>query len=123
MRFKTKPSLNTHQRSVHSKERPHICEWNDCKKAFHSKPNLSAHMRTHKEEKPFVCDWSGCDLKFKRSSTLNQHKNAVHLKLRPHICEWNDCKKAFCAKRELNQHMRTHTKDKALKTSQKHSNF
>ena len=51
--------------------------------------------------KPFACDQ--CDFASRKKNSLNQHINAVHLKLKPFKC--NLCGVSFTEKRSMERHI------------------
>ena len=66
--------LTAHIRS-HRNERPFVCTWQSCTKAFTRSDELHRHLRTHTGEKRFQC--AVCDKRFMRSDHLNKHRK-VH---------------------------------------------
>ncbi|XP_044011253.1 zinc finger protein 2 homolog isoform X2 [Aphidius gifuensis] len=101
-KLSSKNSLKYHIRSVHTTERPHICQY--CDDSFVSKYSKLIHERVHTGERPYACN--NCDMRYRSSSNLSQHMK-LHLNERPHICQY--CSKNFTRKCALIDHERTHT--------------
>ncbi len=80
------------------------CEELGCTYETNKRMNFMAHMKykhsphLHKEQ----CD--ACGKTFLYKSSLQHHKDTVHLKRKKHICE--RCGKGYYQKNELEQHMR-----------------
>jgi len=47
-----------------------------CNKSFSKSYNRSAHMRLHTNEKPFMCDFPGCNKAFTWKSSLKSHRSS-----------------------------------------------
>ncbi|KAF7683100.1 Zinc finger C2H2 protein [Astathelohania contejeani] len=56
-----------------SKNRPFICHYKYCNRAFKRFEHLKRHYRIHTGERPFKCPHQGCLKAFSRSDNLNQH--------------------------------------------------
>ena len=56
---------------IHTGEKPYVCNFQGCKKAFTTQGHLTDHKRRHSGERPFICDI--CGQKFMRSSILKIH--------------------------------------------------
>lgn len=49
---------------THTGERPYICDFPECNKAFCQSGQLKTHQRLHTGEKPFVCSAENCHTRF-----------------------------------------------------------
>ncbi|KAI5168352.1 hypothetical protein PAEPH01_0065 [Pancytospora epiphaga] len=56
-----------------SYERPFICEYHECKRAFKRLEHLKRHQKMHTGERPYKCLFPGCYKAFSRSDNLNSH--------------------------------------------------
>lgn len=67
---------------MHTGERPFVCDFPDCGKAFAQKSTLTMHNRTHTGERPYICDVGECREAFAQSGSLwghvRSHHTAVH---------------------------------------------
>lgn len=54
-------------------ERPFVCEFFGCKRAFKRQEHLKRHIKMHTGERPFKCLFPGCQKSFSRSDNLNSH--------------------------------------------------
>ncbi|XP_058063093.1 myoneurin-like [Anopheles bellator] len=107
--FKTKASLNIHQRR-HRIERTHQCSV--CEKRFATTSDLQAHSKVHEATAPrYPCGVCGKD--FGRIYTLRDHMK-VHAPDPEHRCE--RCERVFAKRRNLLLHERTHLVEDTLRT-------
>ncbi|WVR09382.1 hypothetical protein IAU60_006449 [Kwoniella sp. DSM 27419] len=86
--------------------RPHVCEWEQCDKAFARKSDLARHCRIHTNDRPFTCTYRNCGKAFIQRSALTVHFR-THTGEKPHGCE--TCGKPFADSSSLARHRRIHT--------------
>lgn len=65
-------SLKKHVRSIHEGIKDHECT--TCFMKFSSGEHLKRHFRTHSGEKPFICDFLSCGKAYAQSNDLLKHK-------------------------------------------------
>uniref|UniRef100_A0A336KS20 CSON014596 protein n=1 Tax=Culicoides sonorensis TaxID=179676 RepID=A0A336KS20_CULSO len=100
--FKQQYDLTKHKNSIHSTERPWVCEV--CQATFKLKGGLRAHRRLmHSRENLKKC--SDCEKEFLNVAALNNHYNIIHLGQRNHVCQ-------ICARNyAYRKHMLRHVKE------------
>ncbi|XP_011257518.2 zinc finger protein 883 isoform X2 [Camponotus floridanus] len=98
----SKSSLMYHKKSMHLRERPHMCHY--CGNSFVSKEARLIHERIHTGERPYIC--KVCNMRYRCSSNLSQHMK-IHTGVKPHKCHY--CSKDFTRKGALIVHERIHT--------------
>lgn len=54
-------------------EKPYVCDYPGCPRAFTQSGHLKTHQRLHTGERPFRCSAPGCEAKFKHA---NRHCSA-----------------------------------------------
>ena len=81
-----------------------------CRKKFHDKNGVEAHIRIHTGEKPFSCHY--CDYSSARKQDLNRHLRK-HREEKPFSCDV--CSKSFADSSGLKQHLVTHKVQKSHK--------
>ena len=52
----------------------HVCDAQNCGKAFVTPSKLREHKRTHTGEQPYVCDVETCGMAFSHAVNLKSHK-------------------------------------------------
>lgn len=57
---------------VKSRSRDFQCPY--CEKAFYGSSLLNIHVRSHTKEKPYLCDWEECGKGFPSSGALTKHR-------------------------------------------------
>ena len=88
-------------------QRPFMCTYENCGKAYAKSAHLKTHLRRHSGDKPFICTYEGCKWRFSRSDELSRHKR-THTGLRPFMCKI--CMKSFVRSDHLSKHARIHKK-------------
>nr|XP_027221470.1 transcription factor Sp5-like [Penaeus vannamei] len=66
------PQLPGPHEAVQAARKEHICHVPGCGKLY-AKTYLKAHLLSHSGERPFVCQWMYCDKAFTRSDELQRH--------------------------------------------------
>lgn len=77
-RFKNEFTLKSHQRLIHSKEKPFVCRHPNCGKKFVYKHLLKHHSVMHSTDRPFVCTVEGCAKSYKVKDVLTEHMKSNH---------------------------------------------
>lgn len=49
-----------------------------CNKAYSRLENLKTHMRSHTGERPYLCEFPGCQKAFSNASDRAKHQNRTH---------------------------------------------
>ncbi|KAK1221083.1 zinc-finger protein [Marasmius sp. AFHP31] len=104
--FSEAATLQQHMRR-HTLEKPYVCDYPGCGKAFSITGALTIHKRTHNGQKPFKCTF--CDRAFAESSNLSKHLR-THTGVRPYACNEPGCGKTFARPDQLSRHSRVHRK-------------
>lgn len=107
MAFKT-PTSNDPNSS-----KRYMCNFKTCGKTFSVRSHLDTHKVTHTGEKRYVCN--ECGGRFTQSSSLRNHRIAIHTKQFPHVCSL--CSKGFLLPSQLKKHRITYHHSK------KHANY
>lgn len=91
---------------THTGERPYICDFENCGRAFAGSNTLAIHKRTRK---------LGLFGQF-RNNTVKHRKMLYILDTgeRPYRCNVPDCGKTFARQETANIHMRTHSGEKVI---------
>ena len=98
-------------KKANNSERPYVCDWPDCGKAFRQADHYKLHRKRHTGQRDYPCDWPGCDAKFYTTYLFKVHRR-IHTGERPLNCEWPGCTCSFKQKWALVAHKRTHTGEK-----------
>ncbi|WAR00656.1 GLIS2-like protein [Mya arenaria] len=54
-------------------EKPYICPFEGCNKAYSNSSDRFKHVRTHQEDKPYICKMQGCNKRYTDPSSLRKH--------------------------------------------------
>ncbi|XP_011358541.1 transcription factor IIIA, partial [Pteropus vampyrus] len=93
-------------------QRPFVCDYEGCGKAFVRDYHLSRHALIHTGEKPFVCAASGCDQKFNTKSNLKKHFERKHEnQQKQYACSFEGCTRTFKKHQQLKTHQCQHTNE------------
>lgn len=92
----------------------YMCNFKTCGKTFSVRSHLDTHKVTHTGEKRYVCN--ECGGRFTQSSSLRNHRIAIHTKQFPHVCSL--CSKGFLLPSQLKKHRITYHHG-----SKKHPNY
>jgi len=57
-----------------------------CQVFYPRKWHMKLHIRIHTGEKPYICDYDNCGKAFSRPGTLSEHKRRNHEKVLQHVC-------------------------------------
>ena len=60
---------------IHTGDKPFMCQYPECEKAFAQYGNLKKHQKVHGGEKKFFCDHQGCGKKFSANYNLKVFNN------------------------------------------------
>lgn len=113
--FNAKYKLITHMR-VHTKEKPYLCTYENCNRAFARSENRKIHVRSHTGQKPFSCKYAAefnCTKKFSNSSDRAKHEQ-THKDPKPYRCEVVGCTKRYTDPSSLRKHVKSHSQEEQL---------
>lgn len=80
--FVSKAHLAIHVRTVHEKQRIHVCEFDNCGKTFGQRGSLSRHISAvHLRIKRHACPYDSCGKTFSERWTLSVHIVSVNTTL------------------------------------------
>uniref|UniRef100_A0A8C4NNY6 GDNF inducible zinc finger protein 1 n=1 Tax=Eptatretus burgeri TaxID=7764 RepID=A0A8C4NNY6_EPTBU len=130
--FTSRCNLRSHQRHVHSNDRPFGCDvcaktfkrqkdlrrhhiqiheggherhyCSSCSKGLSSRSALRLHERTHTGDRPYHCTY--CPARFSQPSAIKVHTR-IHTGEKPYVCA--DCGARFTQRHMLIYHTRIHT--------------
>jgi len=96
------------KKMVHTDERPYVCDYEDCDKAYKARHQLKNHVnRFHKNKRPHACDI--CGKCYTLPIDVVKHKRFVHERPTPFACTWEGCLEKFHSESFLRRHMTLHT--------------
>lgn len=104
--FKAQYMLLVHIRR-HTGEKPHLCSFPNCHKAYSRLENLKTHIRTHTGEKPYVCDFENCSKAFSNASDKAKHMARTHTNVKSFACQQPGCYKRYTDPSSLRKHVKT----------------
>lgn len=113
--FKAQYMLVVHVRR-HTGEKPNICNFPGCGKAYSRQEYLTNHMRTHTGERPYKCDF--CAKAFSSASDRAKHQNRTHSDIKHYQCPMENCTKSYTDPSGLRKHIKTfHGEDARVASS------
>jgi general transcription factor IIIA len=84
------------------------CTWEACTKTFNRPARLTAHLRSHTNERPYVCTYEDCDKAYLTDKHLQTHIKGSHTHERSYHCDWEGCSKSFLTSTRLKRHKEAH---------------
>ena len=104
-RFAKSAYLSTHQRHVHPKNAPFVCDL--CNSKFKIRRYLKQHQKRCSGDRPYVCQRSECGKTFATEHDLKMHVDRVHSgRNRCYSCKF--CAQTFKTSNRLERHMQGH---------------
>ena len=93
---------------IPSKQKTNLCHYHGCQQAFNRPAKLAQHIRSHTNERPFVCPYSPCSKAYLGNNHLTEHIQTVHVGERKYVCDWEGCDKRFATNQKLRKHKLVH---------------
>ncbi|CAG2114519.1 unnamed protein product, partial [Medioppia subpectinata] len=72
----TRNRLN-HHKTIHTGDKPYVCDWPECGKRFRVITNLREHKNVHSNLRPYACHWPGCSYRCSNSGNLAKHLKTI----------------------------------------------
>ena len=73
----------------------YTCSHVKCEKSFKTSSQLKSHMTSHGNERPYVCDFEHCGKAFEQKNDYWKHRIMVHTKELKLVCPVDGCGKVF----------------------------
>jgi uncharacterized Zn-finger protein len=83
-----------------TQQRPYICLFPGCRKAFIRDYTRLRHHITHQDERPFLCSFPGCDKAFKTYVLRTRHSYRYE-EIEPSECSFPGCGKLLVARMDV----------------------
>jgi len=104
-----KPESKPYQQIQVGGKKSFKCLAPGCEKIFKWKCDMERHVLTHTKEKPIICPYPNCKKGFKRPEALRYHVNTMHINRQIFTCPLPECGYQTHTKELSEDHLGKHT--------------